>query len=101
MTTTTTNCTNCGKVFTTNNYKIEICPDCAIKAYYEVDNMIRYLEHYDLVDVYYNEMQASIYNKDTLQEFVNDDRDHFIEWCIDTFYKDKIDMLKSLGIIKV
>lgn len=94
-------CDYCGKVFTCDDYKVNLCNECKEKEFYTVDNMIRYLDNYDLVDVYYNEMQASIYNKDALQEFVNDDRDHFIEWCIDTAYWDKIHKLKKLGIINV
>ena len=94
-------CNYCGKEFTCDDYRVELCNSCQTKEFYTVENMIAYLDYYDLVDTYYTEMQASIYNKDALAEFVNDDRDHFIEWCINTFHQDRIDTLKSLGIIRV
>lgn len=59
---------------------MDICSSCIQAEFFTVENMKNYLAEFDLINDYYSEMETKIFDYFLLCEYVNEDRDHFIEW---------------------
>lgn len=78
-------CDHCGKEFVQEFQGFYLCEECAKKEFYTIEYFHAYLDTFFLSAMYRKEYSNDIYDIDALTEFVNEDKDHFIEFCIDCY----------------
>ncbi len=78
-------CNHCGKEFEQEYICFYLCKDCAKKEFYTIEYFHVYFDTFALWTVYHEEFGDDIYNIENLTEFVNEDVDHFLEFCIDCY----------------
>lgn len=80
----TTICDHCGAEFEQEYTCFYLCKECAKKEFYTVEYFHAYFDTFALWTAY-QEYSNDIYDIDVLTEFVDEDADHFIEFCIDCY----------------
>ncbi len=81
----TTICDHCGTEFEQEYTCFYLCKECAKKEFYTIEYFHAYFDTFALWTVYRKEFTDDIYDIETLTEFVNEDADHFLEFCIDCY----------------
>ncbi len=76
---------------------MDICASCIQTEFFTFDNMKKYLVAFNLVNDYYSEMNTKIFSYFLMCEYVNEDRDHFIEWSYANAEQEKIQQIMKIN----